>query len=59
MCFQLAGDYYADLLVNESLIHELKAVQSLTKECEIQLVNYLTTSEMDGGLRNNFSARSS
>lgn len=50
------GDYYADLLVNDCLILELKAVQNLTKEYEVQLVNYLTATGINDGLLINFSA---
>ena len=39
---QVVGEYYADLWVDERVIVELKAVQMLGKEHEVQLVNYLT-----------------
>ncbi len=51
---ELVGDYYADLLVEDHLILELKAVLNLTKEPEIQLVNYLTAAGIDDGLLINF-----
>ena len=50
------GDYYADLWVEERIIVELKAVHSLTKEHEVQLVNYLTATSLDTGLLLNFSS---
>ena len=50
------GDYYADLWVEERIIVELKAVQTLTKEHEVQLVNYLTATGLDTGLLLNFGA---
>jgi GxxExxY protein len=53
---QVVGDYCADLLVEERVIVELKAVQSLTKEHEVQLVNYLTATKMDIGLLINFGS---
>jgi GxxExxY protein len=52
----VVGDYCADLLVEERVIVELKAVQSLTKEHEVQLVNYLTATKMDIGLLINFGS---
>jgi len=53
---QVVGDYCADLFVEERVIVELKAVQSLTKEHEVQLVNYLTATKMDIGLLINFGS---
>lgn len=53
---QVIGDYLADLLVADRIIVELKAVLSLTKEHEVQLVNYLTATKMDTGLLINFGS---
>lgn len=50
------GDYYADIWVEERIIVELKAVQTLSKEHEVQLVNYLTATGLDTGLLLNFGA---
>ena|SRR5207302_635996 len=38
----IVGDFIADLLVNDTLICELKAISALTKPDEVQVVNYLT-----------------
>ncbi|MCX8091568.1 MAG: GxxExxY protein [Verrucomicrobiae bacterium] len=54
----LAGDFKADLLVNDDLILELKAVSRLAVEHEVQLVNYLTATGKDIGLLINFGGRS-
>jgi GxxExxY protein len=35
------GDYFADILVNDKVILECKAVSSVSKANEVQLVNYL------------------
>src|ERR671925_676811 len=35
------GEYFADILVESSVIVEIKAVKSLTLEHEAQLLNYL------------------
>jgi GxxExxY protein len=51
---QLVGAFTADLLVNDSLIVELKAIQSLAKAHEVQLVNYLVATRLDEGLVLNF-----
>ena len=55
---QIIGDYIADLWVNERIIVELKAVQSLTRDHEIQLVNYLAATGVETGLLINFGSPS-
>ncbi len=51
---QIVGAFTADLVVNSSLIVELKASQSLAKAHEVQLVNYLVATGFDEGLVLNF-----
>ena len=51
---QVVGEYYADLWVDERVVIELKAVQALAREHEVQLVNYLTATKIDVGLLLNF-----
>ena len=53
---QIVGAFTADLLVNDSLIVELKASQMLIKAHEVQLVNYLVATGFDDGLLLNFGA---
>jgi GxxExxY protein len=53
---QVVGVFTADLLVNDSLILELKANQLLAKPHEVQLVNYLVATGIDEGLLLNFGA---
>jgi GxxExxY protein len=53
---KLVGAFTADLLVNNSVIVELKASQSLAKAHEVQLVNYLVATGIDEGLLLNFGA---
>lgn len=48
------GEYYADLIVNESLILELKACEALLSEHEAQLINYLRSTSIEIGLLLNF-----
>ena len=52
------GNYQADIIVEKSLILELKAVSTLVARHEAQLVNYLTATGMDDGLLINFGAPS-
>ena len=54
---RLVGAFTADLLVNDSVIVELKASQSLAKADEVQLMNYLTATGFDEGLLLNFGAQ--
>jgi GxxExxY protein len=51
---EVIGDFYADLMIEDKLIVELKAVQNMAKEHEVQLVNYLTATGIDNGLLINF-----
>lgn len=50
------GTYYADLWIDGQLIIEVKAVQNLMKQHELQLVHYLTATHVDNGLLINFGA---
>ena len=50
----VVGEYYADLWVDECVVIELKAAQTLVKQHEVQLVNYLTATGTDCGLLLNF-----
>lgn len=53
---QVVGEYYADLWVDDSVVIELKAVQTLIKRHEVQLVNYLAATNIDNGLLLNFGS---
>ena len=48
------GQFYADLLVDEKVIVELKAVSSLQPEHQAQVINYLKASGIEVGLLVNF-----
>ncbi|MCZ2101023.1 MAG: GxxExxY protein [Chitinophagales bacterium] len=51
---QEVGDYFADLIVEEKVIIELKASEALCEEHEFQLINYLKATEIEVGLLLNF-----
>jgi len=53
---QLVGEYRADLWVDDRLVIEVKAVQVLAKQHEVQLVNYLAATKVDDGLLLNFGS---
>lgn len=52
------GFFVADLVIDGKLVVELKAVESMAKAHEVQLVNYLTAAEIDDGLLLNFGTES-
>lgn len=54
----IVGDFAADLVINERLIIELKAVQELSLVHEVQTVNYLSATGIDDALLINFGASS-
>jgi len=51
---QVVGDYNADILVEDTVILELKAVKEIIEKHEVQLVNYLKATEIEVGLLLNF-----
>ena len=50
----IVGHFVTDILVEDSVIIELKAVKALKDEHEWQLVNYLTATGLEVGLLINF-----
>ena len=54
---QEVGNYFADLLVNDLVILELKAVGSLGADHGTQLINYLKATRLEVGLVMNFGPK--
>ena len=52
---QIVGDFVADVIVNNTVIVELKSVSNIIKAHEIQLVNYLVSTNKPVGLILNFA----
>jgi GxxExxY protein len=52
----LLGEYYADILVENSLIIELKAVRHIADEHVAQILGYLKSSRIEHGLLINFGS---
>ena len=50
----LVGEYIADIIVEDKLLLELKAVSALCSEHEAQLMNYLKATGLSVGLLLNF-----
>jgi len=51
------GEYFADLLVEDLVIVELKAANAIAEEHESQLINYLKATGMEVGLLLNFGRK--
>jgi GxxExxY protein len=54
---ELVGEYFADLLVAECVIVELKAADALAGAHEAQLTNYLRATKIEVGLLVNFGSK--
>ncbi len=52
------GDFIADIIVEDTVIVELKSVRALNEAHEVQLVNYLVATGKPVGLLLNFGGRS-
>lgn len=50
----VVGDFYADLLVEDKVVVELKAVKDLAPEHQAQVINYLKATGIEVGLLVNF-----
>lgn len=51
------GEYYADLIVENKVVLELKAVEYIVNEFENQLLNYLRGTDCEVGLLLNFGKK--
>jgi GxxExxY protein len=54
---QVIGEYFADIIVNELVILEIKAAKTLAAEHEAQLLNYLKATPYEVGLLLNFGPK--
>ncbi len=54
---EVIGEYYADVVVNNLIIIELKTAETLCKEHEFQLINYLKATKIEIGLLLNFGVK--
>ena len=54
---EIIGEYYADVLVDNKVIIEIKAAKSLVEENEAQLLNYLKATDIEVGLSLNFGTK--
>lgn len=54
---QIVGEYFADLIVANAVILEIKAAEALASEHEAQLLNYLKATPYEVGLLLNFGPK--
>ena len=54
---EIVGEFVADIIVNDTIILELKSVRRIVKAHEVQLVNYLVATGKPIGLILNFGER--
>ena len=53
----IIGEYFADILVDNKVIVEIKATKYLVKDNEAQLLNYLKATDSEVGLLLNFGPK--
>ncbi|WP_303920730.1 GxxExxY protein [Draconibacterium sediminis] len=53
----VVGEYYADIIVEDVVILELKATGTVTEAHEFQLINYLKATNIEIGLLLNFGKK--
>ena len=54
---EIIGEYFADILVDNKVIVEIKTAKCLSIENEAQLLNYLKATEIEVGLLLNFGPK--
>ena len=54
---EVVGEYYADILVDDKVIVEIKATRAMVLEHEAQLLNYLKATDVEVGLLLNFGPK--
>lgn len=54
---QVIGEFKADLIINQKVIVEIKAVKSFAPEHEAQILNYLKSTNIEVGLLVNFGPK--
>jgi len=51
---EIVGEYFADFIVNDIVVIELKATKEISEENECQLINYLKATKIELGLLLNY-----
>jgi GxxExxY protein len=53
----IVGNYFADIMIDNKIIVELKACDNLVQEHQFQLINYLKSTDCEVGLLLNFGRK--
>lgn len=56
---QLVGEFFADMIINDLILLELKVAEAIIEEFEAQLLNYLKSTEIEVGYVMNFGKSAS
>jgi len=54
---EIVGEYYADILVDDKVVVEIKATRALATEHKAQILNYLRATDIEVGLLLNFGPK--
>ena len=54
---QIVGEYFSDMVVEEKVIVEIKAAETISQAHSEQLINYLKATDIEVGLLLNFGKK--
>jgi GxxExxY protein len=54
---EIVGEYFADILISDKIILEIKAAKNIAEEYEAQLLNYLKATNIEVGLLLNYGPK--
>jgi GxxExxY protein len=54
---EIVGEYFADILISDKIIVEIKAAKNIAEEHEAQLLNYLKATDIEVGLLLNYGPK--
>jgi GxxExxY protein len=54
---KIAGEYFADIIVENNVIIEIKTANAIDRAFEAQLLNYLKATQIEAGLILNFGPK--
>ncbi|MFV1976158.1 MAG: GxxExxY protein [Candidatus Scalindua sp.] len=54
---EIVGEYFADILISDKIILEIKAAKNIAEEHEAQLLNYLKATNIEVGLLLNYGPK--
>ncbi len=54
---EIVGEYFADILITDEIIVEIKAAKNIAEEHEAQLLNYLKATNIEVGLLLNYGPK--